>query len=216
MKPTLSHIIGYIVGGLGFLAGLNQAAVTAVFPTLGPYVAPVAALAGALLLFLHNVGAVSLTSPPPASSSTSGTTKASLHWITVVLVAALVVSALAGCSLLAKLGTPAAQPYVTAAVDVAVATAEAKGIPAAQINSICKTALAADSGTAATLATVSAVVNAQLAKLKLPAGDLAAAQILEDALSVAIQAQVGANPNVATAQAAIADVLNAAIAATGG
>ena len=45
---------------------------------------------------------------------------------------------------------------------------------------------------------------------------LAAAQILEDALSVAIQAQVGANPNVATAQAAIADVLNAVVAATGG
>jgi hypothetical protein len=45
---------------------------------------------------------------------------------------------------------------------------------------------------------------------------LEAAQILEDALSVAIQAQVGANPNVATAQAAIANVLNAAIEATGG
>ena len=59
-------------------------------------------------------------------------------------------------------------------------------------------------------------LGAQLAKLNLPAGDLVAAQILEDALAVAIQAQVGANPNVATAQAAIADVLNAAIAATGG
>jgi hypothetical protein len=43
-----------------------------------------------------------------------------------------------------KLATSAAQPYVTAAVDVAVAAAESKGIPATQINAICKTALAAD------------------------------------------------------------------------
>jgi hypothetical protein len=62
-----------------------------------------------------------------------------------------------------------------------------------------KTALAADAGTAASLATVSSVVNAQLAKLNLPPADLVAAQLLEEALSVAIHAQIGANPNVATA-----------------
>lgn len=125
----------------------------------------------------------------------------------------LILLALVGCK---TLSAPTSQPYITAAVDVAVATAEAKGIPAAQINAIAKQALAADQGTSATLAAVAGVVNAQLAKLNLPAGDLAAAQILEDALSIAIQAQIGNNPDIANAQAIIASVLSIAIAATGG
>lgn len=125
----------------------------------------------------------------------------------------LILLALVGCK---TLSAPTSQPYITAAVDVAVATAEAKGIPAAQINAIAKQALAADQGTSATLAAVAGVVNAQLAKLNLPAGDLAAAQILEDALSIAIQAQIGNNPDIANTQAIIASVLSIAIAATGG
>lgn len=170
--------------------------------------------AGAALSHLAHAKATgSANSPPPAA-------KVSAHWLATVIAVALglmVLSALTACTTLSNFfGSPTGTAVATAAVDVAVATAEQKGVTAAQINSIAKTALAADSGTAATLSAVSSVVNAQLAKLKLPAADLAAAQILEDALAVAIQAQIGANPNVATAQAAIADVLNAAIAATGG
>ena len=147
-------------------------------------------------------------------------TKASAHWLATIAAAVLAVAMLIGvsaCTTLSNfLSSPTGAAVVTASVDVAVATAESKGVPPAQINSIAKTALAADAGTSASLAAISSVVNEELAKLKLPAGDLAAAQILEDALGVAIQAQIGANPNVATAQAAIADVLNAVIAATGG
>lgn len=124
---------------------------------------------------------------------------------------------LSGCQTVsAWFGSPNSAPIITAAVDVAVATAEQKGIQAAQINSIAKQALAADSGVSATLATVASVVNAQLAKLNLPAGDLAAANILEVAIGAAIQAKVGDNASVAQAQAAVAQVLNAVIAATGG
>ena len=99
---------------------------------------------------------------------------------------------------------------------MAVATAEQKGITAAQINAIAHQALVADSGASATLAAVAGVVNSELAALKLPAGDLAAAQILEAALSVAIAEQIGSNATLANAQAATADVINAVIAATGG
>ena len=208
MKLTFLHIVGYVTGILTFVAGFNPALAAAVVgPAGAPYVVPVIGGAGTALVFLHDVGVI----PTPTSSITNVA-----KVLPLILAVLVVVGSLSACATLGKLTTPAAQPYVTAAVDIAVAAAESKGVTATQINAICKTALAADSGTAATLATVAVVVNAQLAKLNLPAGDLVAAQILEDALSVAIQAQVGADPNVATAQAAIADVLSAAIAATGG
>lgn len=131
-----------------------------------------------------------------------------------------ILCALSGCATVSKIDaaitSPAAQPYITAAVDVAVATAETKGVSAAQINSIAKVALAADQGVGATLATISGVVNTQLAKLKLSPGDQAAAAILELALDAAIDAKIGKNPTIAQSQAAAADVLNAVIAASGG
>jgi len=135
----------------------------------------------------------------------------------VLLPLALVLPLMTGCATLSKVETaissPSAQPYLQAAADVAVATAEAKGITAAQITTIAQQALAADQGTAATLATVAAVANAEIAKLGLPAGDVQAAQILEAALTVAIQAQIGNNASIAQAQAAVAVVLNAILAA---
>jgi len=168
-------------------------------------------LVGLLTGAAHWIHVNTGTDKPPGA-----VVKSVIPFTALFLASMLTASGLSGCAVFSKMNTPAAQPYITAAVDVAVATAESKGVPAAQINAICKTALAADAGTAATLATVAQVVNAELARLNLPAGDLAAARILEDTLSIAIQAQVGANPNVATAQAAIANVLNAAIEATGG
>lgn len=134
--------------------------------------------------------------------------------------AAAAVLTLQGCATVQKLTTavssPQAQPFIQAGAAVAVATAESKGVKAAQIVSIAQEALQADSNTAATLATVGAVINTELAKLNLPAGDIDAAIILESAFSVYIQSQVGNNATVAQTQAAVADVLNAIIAAAGG
>jgi hypothetical protein len=205
-KTYGAHALAYVIGGLT----LAQAYAGAV-PGKGTVIAVSAGILLAAINHIQAIAANSTTTLPPPS-----VTKVVIPFALLLLGGVLAGSGLSGCSVFSKLTTPAAQPYITAAVDVAVATAESKGVPAAQINSICKTALAADAGTAATLATVASVVNVELAKLNLPAGDLAAARILEDALSIAIQAQVGANPNVATAQAAIANVLNTAIAATGG
>jgi hypothetical protein len=120
---------------------------------------------------------------------------------------------LCGC---ATLTAPSSQIYVTAAADIAVATAEAKGVKGTDINRIAKLALASDAGTSATLSAISTLVNAQVAKLNLPAGDMAGIAILETALAAAIQGQIANNSNVGAAQAAIADVLNAVIAASGG
>jgi hypothetical protein len=119
------------------------------------------------------------------------------------------------CSTLSNFfGSPTGSAVIVAAVDVAVATAEQKGVSAAQINSIARTALAADSGTTATLAAVSALLNNQIAKLNLPAGDLAAAEVLEIALAAAITAKIGTNASVAAAQTQIAVVLEDVIAVT--
>lgn len=148
--------------------------------------------------------------PPPAP----GTVK--LHWVTMVLVIALTMALLSACTTMQKVFAPSAAPYVTAAVDVAVAAAEVKGVPAVQINRIAKIALAADAGAGASLAAITTLVNTEIAQLKLPAADLAAVQILEVALTGAVQQQIGQNPNVAVAQADVAQVLNAVIAATGG
>jgi hypothetical protein len=131
-------------------------------------------------------------------------------WSAFVLVD---VADMSGC---AVFGNPSSAPYITAAVDIAVATAEAKGIKATDINRIAKTALAADANTTTTLANVSSLINAKIRSLNLPAGDIAAADILETALTAAIAAKVGNNATVMQTQAAVATVLNNVIAATGG
>jgi hypothetical protein len=119
---------------------------------------------------------------------------------------------LAGCALF----QPGNAAYLQAAVDIAVGTAEAKGVKATDINRIAHQALAADTGSTATVAAVVALLDAQIVKLKLPPLDQAGADILVVALGAAIAAKIGDNPNLATAQAGIAQVLGYAIAATGG
>lgn len=112
--------------------------------------------------------------------------------------------------------SPAAQPVILAAMFAATATAETHGVTAAQLNAIAHQALAADQGAGATLSAVSGVVNAQLVKLKVPAGDQAAIAILEVALDAAIDVKLGTNPTLAQTQAAAADVFQALATATGG
>jgi hypothetical protein len=215
MKLTFPHVVGYISGGLSFVAGLNPALVAAlVGPSAAPYAVPVIAGAGATLVFLHDIGLI----PSNASPAVTGTK--ALPVLLALSLALAVCASVSACATLTKADSaatgPAAQPYIQAGALAAVATAEANGISAAQINSIAKQALSADSGATATLAEVAAVVNAQLLKLNLPAADMTAAAFVEGGLEAAINAQVGANPTIAATQAAAADVLKAVISATGG
>jgi len=135
----------------------------------------------------------------------------------LICIATALLTILGGCAALESFfGSPTGATVVSAAVDIAVATAESKGVSASEINKIAKAALVADSSTAATVATIMAAVNAAVAKAHLPAGDQTAILIVEAALDAAIQAKISGSASVAAAQVAIADVLSPVIAATGG
>lgn len=223
MKLTFPHIIAYAVAALTAIATLQPnvaAVITAVLGPFGHYVPAGVALAGALLAFVHDVAPTAIPAPAvtvsPTVNKQSGFISIQSVWLLTSAILMIPIS-LAACSTVQGwLSSPTASTVITVAVDAAVATAEAKGVSATQINSIAKQALAADTGTAGTLSAVSSLVNAQVAKLNLPSLDLAAAQVLETALAAAITAKLDGNADLATAQAAVADVLNATIAASGG
>lgn len=223
VKSYLGHLSGYVVAGAVIISGLDP-------KLIPPQYSFFTALAGAIVTAAHHgytagnasgvITAAANAALQAAVSAVNATGAAAVSAVKtaapVLLCAFLAVTALTGCTTMQKVFSPNAAPYVTAAVDVAVATAESKGVPAAKINSIAKQALAADTGAGASLAAVTALVNTQVAKLNLPAADLAAVQILELALTSAVQQQIGQNPNVAVAQADVAQLLNAVISATGG
>lgn len=195
-------------GDSALIALTGIAMIPAVQAALGPVLGPAAPVVGIVASLIHTA-----LLPEPVTAKPAGSV--TLKMLAMVLIPASFM--LGGCATISGwLGTPTGQAVAAAAVDVAVATAEQKGVPATQINAIAKQALAADQGTSTTLAAVAAVVNSQLAKLNLPPGDLAAANILEVALEAEIQSKIGINPSVATAQATIAGVLQEVITATGG
>lgn len=138
----------------------------------------------------------------------------------IAIVGLLAASCLLGCATWQKITTavssPQAQPFILAGAQIAVATAESKGVTAAQILDVAQKGLQASSNTAATLTTVAAAINTELAKQNLPQGDIDAAIILEASFSAYIQSKVGDNASLAQTQAAVADVLNAIIQAAGG
>lgn len=182
------------------------------FPPVTAALGPWGAVATGTLTFLHNTFLPEPSSPPGTVSSI-----AKAHWLMTVISVAIAVSVLAGCASLSNFfSSPTGNVVVTAAVDVAVSTAEQKGISATQINAVAKQALAADSGVTATASAISGVLNAQIAKLNLPAGDLAAIDVLETAFAAALVAKIGSNTSIASAQADIATLLNQVIADTGG
>lgn len=211
----LSHLSGYIISAATIVSTLAPGT----FPPKYAFITAVATFVATA--FSHgqavqaNAGSIVASVAEAATNAVNAAAK-----VAPVLLAVLVLPLLLtlnGCATVsAWFSSPSAQPVIIAAVDVAVATAEQKGVTAVQINDVAKQALVANQSTTATLATVAAVVNQQIAKLNLPAGDLAAVQILEVALAAEIQSRIGTNADLAAARAAVADVLNAVIEATGG
>lgn len=208
----LSHLVGYIVAG--------AAVVSQVDPKALPPVAVLAiGVAGAITTAAHH-GYTAGTGVAAAQAAVDAVTKAlgavAKAPAVLMLMLALTVG-MTGCAQLTTFeSSPTGSAVITASVDIAVATAEAKGFSAAQINAIAHKALIADQGATATLAAISAVVQSELALLKLPLADQAAADVLLAALSAAVQAKVGTNTTLAQAQAEAAVVINDVIAATGG
>lgn len=200
----LAHYSAVVAGLAAFVA--SHASLFSAVPGATPYVAGIVGVSAAAVAALHALGV-----DPPKSSTPMGTVAA------VLLTGLLAGAMLTGCaSVESTLTSPKSAPYVQGAVVVAVSTAESKGISAAQINTIAHQALIADQGAGATLAAVSSVVQAQIAKLRLTAADQAAADIVLAALSASIQTQLQANPTLAQAQTAAAIVINDVIVATGG
>lgn len=141
--------------------------------------------------------------------------------VKILILAATAALALGGCSLMAKLESPAAQPFDAAAVAVGVDAIVAQGTPAAQaaraasIKLIATEVLAADVGTTATLATLESVAAAKVATLKLPPGDQAAASLFLAVVSSAVSqyaTKAQSNATVTQVQAAVATVLGWVIA----
>lgn len=202
MNLTFAHIVSIVGAPIAFVAQMNPAILAAVYPPAAPYGALLVGAAVALVNLGHSI----MTAKPAAAATVAK--------LLPLFAVALMFS---GCAdIEAFLKTPTGDAVALAAVDIAVATAEAKGVPDTQINKIAHAALAADTGVSGTLASLSSLVDSQIASTGLPAADLAAAKILEVALSASITAKIGNNADLAAAQAAIATVLNEVIAVTGG
>jgi hypothetical protein len=206
---TFAHALAVVAGALPVL----QQLLPGLLPP--PYGIALGAIVGILGGLVHAATSAPTSGslPPPSAG-----TVAKLHLVTMLVAVFLALSVLAGCATVSKVASditaPTSQPYVTAAANGAVLLAESQGITAAQINGVAVKALAADSGTSATLATVGTVLNAQLAKLGLNAIESVVASALVSGLTNAINQQLQSNTSVAQVQAAIADVLNAVIKAT--
>lgn len=215
----LSHLTGYIVAAATIVSGLNPKAVP-------PQYAFMTALAGVVVNAAHHGYTIANASPivkAALEAALKAATDAASK-VTPVFLALLLTPLMFGCAQLqtatqktsAVITSPQAQPFIKASAFAAVTAAEQHGITAAQINAVAKAALAADQGAGASLAAVKAVLDTELAKLKLPAGDLVAIGIVEDEFNVYAQSYVSTDPTLASAQAAAADIFQAVILATGG
>lgn len=213
-----SHLAAYVVSAATIVSGLDPKLVP-------PQYAFITAGAGLVVAAAHH-GYTAGVVTNALNAATAAIAKVPPAAVLALLMVFGVTTGMSACTtaqnaeVQAVVTSPAAQVLVTAAVDAAIATAESKGITAAQINSVAKVALTAAGSTGATVGTVTAVANAKLATLNLPAGDLAAAQLLESLIGAEIQARLAADPtataNVASASTDVSFVLNAVIGATGG
>lgn len=211
----LGHLTGYVLAGADIISKVNPSLVP---PQYGLLIS----VAGLVVIASHHsyaAGSAGVQSAVDAAAKALTASKV----VAPVLLLGLVLG-LGGCASLqsftqkasAAVTSPQAAPYVKAGALVAVTSAESHGVTAAQINAVAKKALAADSGAGASLAAVQAVLDAELAKLNLPAGDLLAISIVEAEFNAYVQTQIGTDPTLANAQAAAADIFQAVIAATGG
>lgn len=203
----LAHYAAIIAGAAAVVASYNPTLISAALPFLGSHAAGLVGGAAALVAAFHALG----VDPP------SQVAKALASALLTTAVGILAIADLTGCSMGVTVSNlQQSAPLIQGAVEIAVATAESKGLQAAQINALAKQALAADQGAAASLNAITEVVNARFAKLNLPPGDVAAALILEDALELAINAKLAENPAAAQTTVIAASVIQDVINVTGG
>lgn len=218
----LSHLTGYLVAMATIVSGIDP-------KLIPPQYAFLVAIAGLITNAAHHGYTIANASPIvkaalagalQSASDVAGKTAPAL----LAIIAMPLLLTLHGCAQFrttvdktsTAITSPQAQPFIKASALAAVTAAEQHGITAAQINAVAKAALAADQGAGASLAAIKAVLDTQLVKLKLPAGDLVAIGIVEDEFNLYAQSYISADPTLASAQAAAADIFQAVILATGG
>ncbi len=229
----LSHLAGYIIAGVTVVSTLapgtippKYAFITAIatgLVTAFSHGKAVQANAGSIAAAMANafndaVAAAAVPVPQPAPAPSPATVVAAGIKVAVaMLVLAATLPYLHGCaSTQAWLGTPTGEAVTIAGVQVAVTTAEQKGVSAAQINSVAKSIIADVQMSTVTLATMTATLNAELIKLKVPAGDVAAFQGLELAFDAYLVGKYGNNPTVQNLSADIILFCQQAVIDTGG
>lgn len=188
-----------------------------------PWVHGISSAIAIALIIYQPKPAAPAAAPPAAPTDPKQSGRVTLAMLAMLTLTA----ALIGCSYMSQLIAPAAQPFVLAAVDVAVAQAitnQAGGDATAQkavalkIKTVAKQILAADSSVNTTVATLEIDLNAKILALKLPPPELAASLALAASLEAALTTYIQTTPKgqvVSTTQIAIADIANAVITAAG-
>lgn len=212
----LGHLGGYLVAAATIVSGLDPKLVP-------PQYSFVTALAGAVVIASHHsyqAGANSvITAGANAVATAIAQTPAKLVMAAIMLACTFgVVSQLTAC---ATAPTGAAQSGIVVAVDVATGLAISDGgkvsdlatqkARATEYKSIAvKVKTVNDAGTA-TLATLAAALQPEIAKL--PPADQLAAQALVAALTPYLQSQIPGNPDVKNVQTTVDVILAAVISA---
>lgn len=198
----LGHYAGVLAGACAVIAGYNPSLISSILPFLGPHAAAIVGGAGAIVTALHAFG---IDPPKPTAV------------IKALLPALVLLPLMTGCaSTQAFLTSPTGKAVVTDGVAVAIIAAEAKGVTAAQINTVAKSVLAADQGASASLSVLASVVNGVVLKAGVPPTGVVAFQILEAEFNTWLVAKYGSNAAVQNVQADVAAFCQTVIADTGG
>lgn len=204
LKNYGAHAVAYLVSVLALVSTLPAPVVA----LLGPNASLIVGGAGILLTAVHQIQVAS-------KSGSTVTTAAKVLPLLFVLGAAM--SVLGGCTALTTdLNTPIGQATLQAIAQAAVTTAEQKGVSAAEIQKIAQAGLAADASASTTLTSVEGALNAEFQAFGLPAGDVAALQIIEAALDAAAATQLSGNATYQNVQVTLSAILNAVLVAAGG
>lgn len=224
----LSHLAAYIISGATIVSTLapgtfppKYAFLTAIATAMAAAFShgkAVTANGATLAATMANAFTDAVNSlPTPAPAPAPAAVVATVAKVAVLLLALPVLFALHGCATVQSwISSPTGQTVTAAGVQVAVTTAEQKGVSAAQINGVAKAVLANDQGLATSVVGLTTVVNAQLVKLNIPAGDVTAFQGIEIAFDAYLVAKYGNDSTVTNLQSDVATFCNLVIAATGG
>jgi len=191
LSKWIAHYAGILAGVCAVLAGMDLS-------PLGKFGIALGGAASTGVIIAHALG----IQPAKVVSA-----------VVPLLCGFLVLFSLQGC---ATLKTAASNPQIVqVAADSAVGVAEQAGATPAQIYSAATQLLAADQGAQATLQTLTAALNQQIAKLHLNAAELGAISGVEIGFDAYLLQKYGSNPTVQQTQVEIADFLNAVLAAPG-